>query len=106
MPLPKFQAIGQMVSPKDFSLLQTTWAALLDPILRRRQNASNILSDVDLVIGTNTVNHLLGRKLQGWKVIRQDAKAALYDAQVGNDTPDLTLLLISDAVVTVSLEVF
>lgn len=106
MPLPKFQSIGQWVSPKDFSLLQTNWAALIDPILGRRQNQSNILSDVPLAIGANTINHLLGRKLAGWKPILQNAAASLYDNQSTNQTPELTLILVSDAAVTVSLEVF
>lgn len=106
MPLPKFQAIGQFVSPKDWSLLQTNWSALLDPLLGRRQNQSNVLSDIDLAIGLNTVNHKLGRKLQGWKIVLQDAHASIYDAQNTNQTTELTLELISDAVTTVSIEVF
>lgn len=104
--LPKFQAIGQYVVPKDWSLLQTTWAALIDPIIGRQQNQSNILSSVSLVSGSNTVNHLLGRKLQGWKIVLQGAAASIYDTQATNQTPELTLILVSDNPVTVSLEVF
>ncbi len=106
MPLPKFQAIGDTVSGKDFGLLQTNWAALLDPLLGRRQNQSNILPDVELISGTTVVNHRLGRKLQGYKIVLQDAAAAIFDNQSTNQTPELTLVLVSDAVVTVSIEVF
>lgn len=106
MGLPKFQPLGQAVSPKDFSLLQTTWAALIDPILGRRQNQSNILSGVSLVSGANTINHLLGRKLQGWKIVMQNASATIYDTQDANQSPELTLALNSSAPVTVSIEVF
>lgn len=105
MSLPIFNALFQPVS-KDFSLLQTTWAALINPILNRVQNTSNILDDVVLAIGTNVINHKLGRKLKGWKIVRQSAVASLYDTQATNPTPDLTLRLVSSAVVTISIEVF
>lgn len=106
MPLPRFQALGQFVSGKDWSLLQSNWSALLDPILGRKQNQSNVLSDVELINGQAIVNHKLGRKLAGWKIILQDAKASIYDKQATNQTPELTLVLISDAATTVSIEVF
>lgn len=104
--LPKFQSLGATVSGKDWSLLQTTWSSLIDPIIGRKQNQSNILSNVALVNGTTVVNHLLGRKLSGWKVILQDAKASIFDNQSTNQTPELTLVLVSDAATTVSIEVF
>lgn len=106
MGLPKFQPLGQVVSPKDFSLLQSTWSALIDPLLGRKQNQSNILSGIALTSGANVVNHLLGRPLQGWKIVRQNAAAAIYDTQDTNTTPDLTLNLNASAPVTVSIEVF
>lgn len=106
MPLPRFQALGQFVSSKDWSLLQTNWSALLDPILGRKQNQSNILSGVALANGTTVVNHLLGRKLAGWKIILQDASASVFDNQSTNQTPELTLILVSNAATTVSIEVF
>lgn len=105
MPLPRFQAMYQPVA-QDFNLLQTTWSALLDPLLKKPQNSSNILESVPLVIGSNTVNHKLGRKLQGWSLTRQRAAASIYDTQDSNPTPDLTLVLVSSAVVTVNIEVF
>lgn len=104
--LPKFQTIGDAVGSKDFSLLQTTWSALIDPILGRRQNQSNILDAVSLIAGSNVVNHKLGRKLAGWKVVLQGAEASLYDLQATNTTPELTLVLITDNPVIVSIEVF
>lgn len=106
MALPKFQALGMTVSPRDFGLLQTTWAALIDPIIGRKQNQSNILDDVVLINGSTVVNHKLGRKLAGYKIILQNAAASIYDTQSTNQSPELTLVLVSDAVVTVSIEVF
>lgn len=106
MPLPKFQPISGMVEPKDFNLLQTNWSAILDPIVDRQQNRSNLLLAVPLIIGTNIINHKLGRKLVGWNIIGQDAAAAIYDAQATNQSQELTLVLISNAVVNLKLEVF
>lgn len=106
MALPKFQALGMTVSPRDFGLLQTTWAALIDPIIGRKQNQSNILDGEILINGTTVVNHKLGKKLSGYKIILQNAKASIYDTQSTNQSPELTLVLVSDAAVTVSIEVF
>lgn len=91
---------------QDLSLLQTKWASILNPVIKNPTNQANILNNIKLINGTTVVNHLLGRNLQGWKVILQNAKASIYDAQSTNQTPELTLILISDALVTVSLEVF
>lgn len=101
MLLPKFQS-----DSREVGMLQTQWASILDPVIGRTQNQSNILSGVILINGTTVVNHLLGRQLTGWKIVRQNALAAIYDSQDSNQTPQLTLVLISDAVVTVSIEVF
>ncbi len=88
------------------SQLQTSWAALLNPILNQPQSQGVILPNVPLANGATTVNHLLGRKLQGWEVIRKRAKASIWDNQDSNQTPTLTLILQSDAAVVVDLFVF
>lgn len=87
-------------------LMQTRWAAILDPLIANPPNSPTILKNVLLSNGTTVVNHLLGQTLQGWKVIRQRAAASIYDAQDNNQTPDITLVLISNAAVSVDLEVF
>jgi hypothetical protein len=101
MSLPYFQS-----AVKELSLLQTRWAAIIDPFLSRISNSANILDDVPLKTGNNVINHKLGRKLKGWRIIRQDAAASIYDAQATNQSPDLTLVLISSAPCLLSLEVF
>lgn len=87
-------------------MLQNSWASVIDPVISRPQNQSLILENVHLIIGTNTINHKLGRKLQGWKLVRQKALASIYDLQDANPMPELTLKLVSNAVVTVNIEVF
>lgn len=101
MALPIFQ------SPvKELILLQNSWASQLNPVLANPTTSNLILKSVSLVTGTNTVNHLLGRKLQGWKLTRQRAAASIYDNQDANQSPNLTLILVSDADVVVDIEVY
>ena len=91
---------------RTLSLLQTSWSQQLNPIINSAPNNSTILTSVALVSGTNTINHLLGRKLQGWKIVRQRSSASIYDNQDNNQQPTLTLILISNAAVVVDIEVF
>lgn len=88
------------------SLLQSNWASLLDPLLDNPITKGLILENVQLVSGTNTINHKLGRKLKGWWIVRQRAAAAIYDTQDTNPTPAVNLKLTSDANVSVDILVF
>jgi hypothetical protein len=99
--LPQFQDDNQ-----SFQMMQNRWASILNPLLINPSLQNIILKNVVLAIGSNTVNHLLQRKLQGWRLIRQRALANIYDTQDSNQKPELTLILVSDAVVTVDIEVF
>lgn len=99
--LPKFQTTDQSLS-----LLQASWAALINPLLNRPQLNSIILPSVSLTTGSNTIAHRLGRVLQGWSVTRQRSAATIYDNQDANSTPDLTLILVSSANVVVNIECF
>ena len=67
---------------------------------------NNILTSVSLASGSNTINHKLNRKLQGWMIVRQRASASIYDTQDSNTDPNNTLVLVSSAAVTVDLLVF
>lgn len=91
---------------KDFMLMQSKWSSQLNVLLGNPALQSSILKNVSLIAGTSTVNHLLGQKLQGWKIIRQRGPAAIYDNQDSNPRPELTLILISDTAVSVDLEIF
>jgi hypothetical protein len=85
--------------------MQSLWATLLNPLLGNPLSNGQLLDNVNLVNGTNIINHTLGRKLQGWiKVL--GGSAIIYDNQSTNPTPQLTLSLTSSAAVTVSLWVF
>jgi len=99
--LPKFQSEDQSVN-----MLQTTWSSALNPLLANPLSSMVVLKDIVLAIGSNTINHLLNRTLQGWIVVRQNGVANLYDDQAANPLQNKTLILISDAAVTVNLIVF
>ena len=94
------------ISDRQMQMLQTQWKAQIDPVLVKPQNLSLILPNVQLQVGTNVINHRLGSKLQGWNITRQRGPANIYDNQDSNQSPELTLVLVSDAIVNINLEVF
>lgn len=86
---------------KNIQLLQTRWASFINPIITAAPNNNLILINVPLVNGTNTINHGLGRNLQGWYIVRRRQWLSsgtptaydIYDKQDSNTTPQLTLIL-------------
>jgi hypothetical protein len=87
-------------------MLQSQWSSMLNPLLHNPSLNSRILSQVVLTTGANTINHGLGRELQGWRIVRLRSLATIYDAQDSNAHPDLTLVLVSSATTVCDLEVF
>lgn len=85
---------------------QDRWAAELQPILNFPPVQGLLLKNVSLKTGTNVISHKLGRSLQGWIPTRVRASASFYDAQDTNQTPALTLVLVSSADVIVDLWVY
>jgi hypothetical protein len=79
------------------SLVQSKWAAILDPVIDLPINHGITLKNVKLVTGNNKVNHRLDRKLQGWIIVRKRQAADIYDQQDTNQQPTLTLALNSSA---------
>lgn len=88
------------------ALMQTQWASQLDPLIKNPLNSSSVLQKVSLAAGTNVINHLLGKPLQGWYITRQRAAASFHDLQDTNQTPQLTLVLFASAPVVVDIGVF
>lgn len=91
---------------KEMSLMQTNWASQLNPLLSLPLTQGLVLSGVVLAVGYNSINHTLGRKLQGWFMVRQRSAASFYDDQDNEKNPSLILKLHSDSIVTVDLFVF
>lgn len=69
-----------------------------------------LIKDVELSSGDNTISHGLGRRLQGWFVVKADTSAAtmdLYDKQASNNIESKTLVINnSSAGAVISLWVF
>lgn len=101
MSLPKFHT-----QLKELSLLQTQWAKELDPVLQSALVSGLVLKNSVLSTGDNTINHKLGRALQGWFLVRKRGAAEVYDKQDSNTMPDKTLVLNASAGVTVDIYVF
>ena len=99
--IPRVQTQSREVDQIQQNIISALRPVTLNPIV-----TGNILNSVALRIGSNTVNHGLGRKLLGWFLVRQRALANIYDTQDNNSNQDLTLLLTSDQVVTVDIYVF
>lgn len=91
---------------RNINQLQENIIAPLNFILSKKIISNNILTSIPLAIGTNTINHLLSRELIGWFIVRQRSAANIYDDQDNNDNTSVSLLLVSDAAVTVDLVVF
>ena len=91
---------------QELLLMQNKWSSILNPVISNPSLQSRIIKKLDLVVGTNTINHLLGTTLIGWRIIRLRGPAVIYDNQDSNQKPELTLILISDAIVSIDLEVF
>lgn len=88
---------------KELSMMQTQWAQQLNQLLDDPMSKGIILPGVSLASGNTTINHLLGRKLQGWQIVDINGAATVYRSQPKNDK---TLTLTSSAAVTVDLFVF
>lgn len=87
----------------EFQLMQNKWSAILNPLIAKPLSSANILKDIPITMGVNTINHLLGRKMQGWIICDIDANAILYRSQPLNDK---TLTITSNGNCTVNLVVY
>jgi len=92
---------------QELTQMQNTWASALNPIISLPLNSSVQLNNINVVAGDNSINHLLGRKLIGWSVIRmQNGFVQLYDKQNTNLMSNKTLILNSSGTGLISLLVF
>ena len=89
-----------------YNLMIAQWSQELNPLLASPLADAVLLSGIPLQAGNNTINHMLGQKLQGYMVVLNSAAATFYDGQNTNPTPTLTLVLNASVATTVSLIVF
>ena len=102
MPLPSFNT-----NDTAFGRLQSAWARSLNPLVDLPLLQGVLVKNIDLAVGSNVINHGLGRPPQGYIVTRvQNAATTLFDTQSTNPRPALTLLLTSSAACRVDLWIF
>lgn len=93
-----------MLSSKlPWELASSKWSAELNPLIVNPFNNVRILENVVLAIGTNIINHGLGKTQQGWSLTDIQGVSDIYRNGNFNST---TLSLHSSAVVTVNIGVF
>ena len=102
--LTKFNIIQS--TDQDLMTVQQNLTRTLNPIFNTNTLGGNILPNISLSTGSNTINHKLGRVLSGWQLVRIRAAATIFDTQDANKTPDLTLTLTSSAPVVCDLYVY
>lgn len=86
-------------------LMQTKWAAELNPLLTVPITQGVALKGIVLVSGNTVINHKLGRLMQGYFITDQNAVASINRLSTAAFN-DLTLTLSSTASVTINLWVF
>lgn len=91
---------------RELNTYQTQLGKSLQPILSNPINEGIAITNVVLINGQTSVNTGLNRPLQGWFITRVRAAATVYDSQDTNPSPNNTLILNSNAAVTVDLWVF
>lgn len=102
--LPKFNVTNTQDS--DLAKVQRDLVRVLQPVFNTPTLGGNLLTEQALAVGPNSINHGLGRNLNGWQIVRQRAQASIWDSQDSNQTPNLTLALNSSAAVVCDIYVF
>lgn len=88
-----------------YEQMLTKWASILNPILSNLLMSGTQLTNIPLIVGNNSVNHLLGRKYNGYIITgMHNNYSQIFDAT--SQTPNLTIVLNSSAITTVDLYVY
>lgn len=97
---------GNLSSKLEWNLANPRWASTLNPVLANPIISGNLLSGVTVKTGSNTINHGLGRDLQGYIVVMNNSAVTFHDNQSQNQHTDLTLILVASGAAVISLYVF
>lgn len=98
---------NQQTNDRNLGSAQQYLSQALSPLLKNPLTNGNVLENISLAIGDNTISHGLGRALQGWSIVRmRSVFSQLYDKQTTNSNIENTLVLNSSAVVVVDVYVF
>lgn len=86
-----------------WELANPRWASQLNPLLQNPLSSASFLENVSLTMGANTLNHMLGRQMQGWFITDINAAVTIYRSAPLNN---LTLTLTASGPAIVSIGVF
>lgn len=86
--------------------LQDNIANSFNQFERLPQLDSTIVKDVAITTNDTFVEHRLGREVQGWQLVRQNANAVVYESSTVNAQPSSTIILKASANCTVSILFF
>lgn len=78
----------------------------LEPFIKAPLLGGLLLKNVSLASGSTLVNHGLGRKPEGWIVVRKRANIDVWDDQDNNVNQTTTLKLEASGAVVVDLWIF
>lgn len=84
---------------------QQVWASTLNPVIANPIINGLQLSNIPLASGATTINHFLGRNMQGWFVTDIDGVATIYKPKTAPFNSK-TLTLVSSAAVTANIWVY
>lgn len=87
-------------------MAQTQWPQQIDPVISNPLVNGRLIAAQKLINGTTSINHGLGRKLQGWFLVDLDTGLTAMPYRTASVTPELTFNLVSNAACIVSLWVF
>jgi|ERR1035437_995834 hypothetical protein len=106
----KINLLGQDIDltklTRCFNTLQSNIQDVLSQIVLDPYLDGLTLTDINIVVGTNTINHTLGRNVIGYIVVSQDQVGNLTTLQKTNNNQTKTLMLNSDQNMVISLRIF
>ena|SRR6267154_239229 len=92
-------------SNQNFVQMSSQWKSLLDPVLANPILNGHLISQIKLINGSTTIDHLLGRRMVGWFLTDIDGVGTVYRA-ASLPFNDKTFILVSNASMNVSIWVF
>lgn len=98
--------IQQKMVARNLDQIQDNVENALAPIFSKEIVNGILLTDIRLIVGTNKIDHGLGRDLRGWIIVGRNSAGTVYDLQAANKLKSTLLVLQSDSFMTINLWCF
>ena len=90
---------------QSMTLLQNSWKSSIDPVITNPLTLGILQKNIPLVVGVNSINHKLGRNIQGYVIAgMHGVYSQIFDSPSLN--PSLTLTLNSSVATVIDLYCF